>query len=482
MLHMVGRDASQEMDAYHSDKTLKILMAFQIGIVELPWKNFRPPIQGGKFRTRKELDLDEGVVVSDTELTPRGSPRYRDFTDEIVESYDSNMVKKDLEKYPSLDLATQQKIVDEFRELHERLRNEGWFKCNYWAYAREAARICSLLAGAYILFGWRETSKLWLTVSAVCLGLAWHQITFIAHDAGHLGITHDYQTDNMVGVLLADFVGGLSIGWWKRNHNVHHFVTNDPVHDPDIQHLPFFAVSTKLFKSITSSFYDRVLEFDTFARKLIPVQNYTYYLFLSFGRFNLYRLSWEYLILGLGPRKGKGAWLRYLEITGMAFFFYWFFYLVVACSLKTAGERWLYIMVSHVVTMPLHVQITLSHFAMSTSDLGLDESFPQRQLRTTMDVDCPWWLDFVHGGLQFQVIHHLFPRLPRHNLRAVQPIVIEFAERMGLHYTIYGFTKGNIEVIGKLGEIAKQAKILAECNQFCKNEIVGELSLNNKRK
>ena len=93
--------------------------------------------------------------------------------------------------------------------------------------------------------------------------------------------------------------------------------------------------------------------------------------------------------------------------------------------------------------MLVHVQITLSHFAMSTADLGVSESFPSRQLRTTMDVDCPQWLDFLHGGLQFQAVHHLFPRLPRHNLRKAQKYVIDFCEEVGLPYSIYGFGKGN---------------------------------------
>jgi len=115
--------------------------------------------------------------------------------------------------------------------------------------------------------------------------------------------------------------------------------------------------------------------------------------------------------------------------------------------------------------MPLHVQITLSHFAMSTADLGPHESFPQKMLRTTMDVDCPAWLDFVHGGLQFQAIHHLYPRLPRHNLRAVQKRVMAFCEDVGIPYALYGFVDGNKEVLGKLGEVARQAAVLRECQR-----------------
>ena len=62
-------------------------------------------------------------------------------------------------------------------------------------------------------------------------------------------------------MLIADWFGGLSLGWWKRNHNVHHLITNDPVHDPDIQHLPFFAVSVRLFQNVYSTYYDKILPF-----------------------------------------------------------------------------------------------------------------------------------------------------------------------------------------------------------------------------
>jgi delta8-fatty-acid desaturase len=86
-------------------------------------------------------------------------------------------------------------------------------------------------------------------------------------------------------------------------------------------------------------------------------------------------------------------------------------------------------------------------------------------LRTTMDVDCPEWLDFFHGGLQFQAVHHLFPRIPRHNLRACQKMVMEFCEDVEIPYALYGFQEGNEKVIGHLGEIAQQARVLAECQR-----------------
>lgn len=80
-----------------------------------------------------------------------------------------------------------------------------------------------------------------------------------------------------------------------------------------------------------------------------------------------------------------------------------------------------------------------------------------------MDVCCPEWLDWVHGGLQFQAIHHLFPRVPRHNLRKLQPLVKEFCEDTGIKYTIYGFAEGNMEVVSRLEEISHQLEMLGKC-------------------
>lgn len=469
--HMIGRDASDEMDMYHSDEALKLAKVFTVGMVETPWKGFTPPIQGGVFRSEEEIKSKEEFSSGDYS-SKKQNPDLEDMQAKVIDANIARELELDLEKYPTLDAATQTYIQDKFRALYDDLMADGWFNCNYWGYVRELSRISALFALSAYFWMYRD-SYFYLFLSAVTIGLAWHQLTFIAHDAGHLAITHNYYIDNIFGVLIADFLGGLSLGWWKNNHNVHHIVTNDPIHDPDIQHLPFFAVSSRLFGSIYSTFYEKVLTYDAVAKVMLRAQHFLYYPILCFGRFNLYRLSWQYLILGEGPRKGKAAFLRYFEIVGLATFAYWYFYILCTKQLHSAGQRWLYIMVSHIVTMPVHVQITLSHFAQSTSDFGVNESFAQRQVRTTMDVACPAWFDYLHGGLQFQVIHHLFPRMPRHNFRSVQPKVIKFCDELGLHYTIYGFARGNKCVIDRLYDVAEQARVFNACNQFCRQEMVG---------
>ncbi len=56
------------------------------------------------------------------------------------------------------------------------------------------------------------------------------------------------------------------------------------------------------------------------------------------------------------------------------------------------------------------------------------------QMMATNNVSCPVWMDWFHGGLQYQIEHHLFPDLPRHHLRAASAHVRPMCARLGLRY------------------------------------------------
>jgi delta8-fatty-acid desaturase len=472
------------------------MLSFQIGRIEGRWTNFLPPIQGGEFRAYNKAVSPESDTSSQPS-TRSASPVFDDVVDEktglhrrnststsvssspstppdtskleprafFLDARTQQEIVFDLAKYPPLDPSSQDNIVVKYRELHERIVAEDLFQCNYYAYFIECCRytLLAVLAYTFLRLGWYGTSGFFL-------GCFWHQLVFTAHDAGHMGITHHFHADTVFGIIIADYLGGLSLGWWKRNHNVHHIVTNSPEHDPDIEHMPFFAISHRFVTSLYSTYYDRVMSFDAAAQFLLKYQHSLYYVIMLFGRFNLYVLSWQYLLGGQAPRKGPAWWHRWFEIGGQVFFWTWFGYGILYRTIPDWPNRILFILVSHMVTAPLHVQITLSHFAMSTADLGIHESFPQKMLRTTMDVDCPTWLDFFHGGLQFQAIHHLYPRIPRHNLRRTQNLVMEFCRDVNIPYALFTFYDGNKEVISRLGDVAKQVRILEECRKSVARE------------
>ncbi|KAK0117635.1 hypothetical protein ONS95_011967 [Cadophora gregata] len=498
ILHMVGRDASDEIVAFHPADVRKQMLRYQIGVLVNRWENVLPPLQRGYGEETKEtveIEIDDS---SETESLSSSANLSDIFDDDLVSpaltrrrtrngSISSRSSVSDAESTappkteiqrdtklpeptseptesaPPMDQEKLDAIAESFRNLIVKLEDRGLYNCNYWAYMSDITRLTIIFATMIFLL-----HKGWYVTSSLFMGGFWHQMVFIAHDAGHKGITHNYHIDTLIGMTIGNHLGGLSMGWWKRSHNIHHIVTNDPAHDEGIQHLPFMAVSTEFFKSLYSTYHDRIMAYNSFAQAVIPYQKYLYYPLLCFGRFNLYVLSLEFIFMDKGPKSNR--WHRFYELSGQVFFWFWFGYLIMWCSIPTWTQRFLFLMISHMVTMPLHVQFTLSHFAMSTITPGRNEPWALQQLRTTMDVDCPAWLDWMHGGLQFQTIHHLFPTLPRHNLRQASEEVKVWSKEVGVKYEVYGFVECNGKVLSRLEEVGRQARFMKECQERVLND------------
>ena len=157
---------------------------------------------------------------------------------------------------------------------------------------------------------------------------------------------------------------------------------------------------------------------DWLARLLVSYQHIFFYPLMAFGRINLYIQGFLYILTGADRHNYPKT-----ELLGLSAFFVWV-YLVA----KAQPDVWLslgWIFISHAVSGILHVQIVLSHWSMETYKgspyTSKETEWYLMQLRTTMNVKTHPLLDWVHIGLQFQIEHHLFPRLPRQNLRKARP-------------------------------------------------------------
>ena len=478
ILHFVGRDAKDEIEVYHSDETIAMMRRF--AIARLADEDATDLKAGRLFRPLMppiQLGYRNGVLEHPhAQLAMWDAYKVANHNDQVkTERIKHFPLPVDMLEPPptEISLGREAKISAAFEDLHQQLKDADMYKLRPWNYVRECIRYVLFAYGAYAFFQWAQNMPtsgalrtLTYMASAASLGALWHQVAFTAHDAGHTGITHIYWLDRLIGVLVASFVGGLSLLWWCDNHDVHHLVTNHPEHDPDIQHMPIFAISPRFLPSkskpekhepmgLWSSYYRRVMPFDAAARFLLRHQHKLYFVIMSVARFNLYALSYSFLFL----RARRDKWF-YIESIGLSVFWYWFTVHVLA-NLPTWPLRIGYLLLSHIVTSPLHVQIVLSHFAQDTRDLGPQECFASRQIRTTMDVACPTYLDFFHGGLHMQVAHHLFPRLPRHNLREARDKFVEpFCNSQGLTYEEMRFVPGNNKVVARLQEIAYQVHVL----------------------
>jgi fatty acid desaturase len=84
--------------------------------------------------------------------------------------------------------------------------------------------------------------------------------------------------------------------------------------------------------------------------------------------------------------------------------------------------------------------------------------FLQRQVLTSRNVRGGWLTDWALGGLNYQVEHHLFPSMPRPNLRRAQPLIAEFCADHGLPYTESSLLGSYAQALRYLNQIGRQTR------------------------
>lgn len=387
----------------------------------------------------------------------------KDATDMFTNFHPNYVWEKKLPFFHCADVVGKPARTEEqkdFHELRQRLLREGKFETKLAGfYLPTLLWIFSLLSAA-IYFTVACDSFQSRMVGAVFLGVYFQQMAFVGHDIGHNAVTHNRPTDLYLGQVLTSLFG-VSIAWWKRSHNTHHVVTNSLEQDPDIQHLPAIALDTRAFDGFFSTYHTKVftpLLLDPIAKVLVRSQHLLYFPLMAVARFNLYAQS---LIMILSPR-GEPVEKRLHQICAHTFFFCGLGYLTTRNASFYEGLA--YLLVSHGISGLLHVQITISHFAMDiysnktdSKYVSAESSWLRTQLATTMNVDCHPMLDWLHGGLQFQIEHHLFPRVPRHNLRELRTHVKALCKKHDIPYHEYSFFESCKMVISRLKQVSAES-------------------------
>jgi len=67
-------------------------------------------------------------------------------------------------------------------------------------------------------------------------------------------------------------------------------------------------------------------------------------------------------------------------------------------------------------------------------------------------------MDLALGGLNYQIEHHLFPSMPRSNLRRAQPIVKEYCRQRGVSYCEASFLSSYAQVLSHLDSVGSSVR------------------------
>jgi fatty acid desaturase len=89
---------------------------------------------------------------------------------------------------------------------------------------------------------------------------------------------------------------------------------------------------------------------------------------------------------------------------------------------------------------PAHMGMPIVTKAATKANLWL------HQLETTRNMVLPRWLGWFFVGLDFQVEHHMFPRMPHQCLRRASPVVRSWCARVGAPYHELGYGAAVLDV------------------------------------
>mmetsp|Transcript_2123 Transcript_2123/g.3259 ORF Transcript_2123/g.3259 Transcript_2123/m.3259 type:complete len:843 (+) Transcript_2123:59-2587(+) len=375
-----------------------------------------------------------------------------------------------------------------YRKLRGDLQREGLFDADLKFYIKELLIVLALLGGGIgVIASIGAVSHFTkVTIGAVLLGLGMHQAAFIGHDGLHRGITvkgagklfgirdWGWKINKFLGVFCSSCIFGISSSMWTEEHSLHHSITRRPREDPQFIYLPIWLISLKeLHKSVTERVGALASLEKYFMKILVPLQIYTFVpVAVLIGRTNLHIISACYAI--------KNFKVHDL----LCQFLYWLWFVKVILAIPLLRHRVWFVFINHCVIGVLHVQLVLNHFAVEcftaeeeegktitrdgrgvmpwdhqqphptstdpskngddggkiSGDDGEAKSigFVDLQIRTTRNIEDTWYNGWFQGGLQYQLEHHLFPMLPRHNLAVIQNRVRELCEQHGFEYKIGG--------------------------------------------
>jgi fatty acid desaturase len=288
------------------------------------------------------------------------------------------------------------------------------------------------------LFGLRlaSSSALWWLADAIFLSFAFVQIAMLGHDVVHLQFVRAGRVNTALGLILGNLLVGVSRAWWNDNHSAHHARPNDLAHDPNVNIL-FLACSPEQARS-------RVRWVQWIIRHqvalLIPI------FCLEF--FSMHHQSIEYAF-----RRRPGCARAELCMLVGHYVLYGTI-LVLALGLNGALA---FALVHHALTglymaaifAPNHKGMPL---APSSRAVG---GFLREQVLTARNISGNWFIDLAYGGLNYQIEHHLFPSMPRNNLRRARPIIRTYCERLGVAYCETSLLESWREIVGHFGGVSR---------------------------
>ena len=287
------------------------------------------------------------------------------------------------------------------------------------AFARTLAKLGMLfvLLGAALWLAWFGASWLELAAGYAGLSLLLAQFAFVGHDAGHGSLSGRAGVDRALGQLSMTFVTGLAFDEWIARHRTHHQFCQDEARDLDMA-VAFVVSLTEKSRRRKGALGRLMTRYQAF---------HIWALSLFFGHSQRH-LSQVAVLKEPRTRKLDGTVL--LLHLGL-----WFALPCLALDVSFDKALLAYLIPLTLLGPHLAAIFWVNHIGMPLVEKVERFSFFEHQYVTSRTIVNPPAWNWLFGGLNFQIEHHLFPQVPSIRLPAVQAIVREhFAlQRIAYH-------------------------------------------------
>lgn len=290
---------------------------------------------------------------------------------------------------------------------------------------------------AYFTMYYFGTGWLPYCASAVfyCISLA--EAGWAQHDYGHLSVFKDNRLNHIFHTIVINVMKGASSSWWQHLHNQHHSKPNVINKDPDVRLDPFFVVGEEIPKKMAEK-----------KNGLFPYNLQQYY-FFAVGPPLLFPIYFQYRVFK--HPISRGHWVDVFTM----FLFYIKFLLLYVPLLGIFGTLKFFFLL-RCLDSQWFVWVSQSNHIPMDIEQDTEKPWLALQLSATCNVEKSWFNDWFTGHLNFQIEHHLFPTMPRHNLYKIQPHVRALCAKYNIPYCVKSLPTAFADIVRALkrsGEI-----------------------------
>ncbi|MFG2194014.1 fatty acid desaturase family protein [Streptomyces sp. NPDC048639] len=306
----------------------------------------------------------------------------------------------------------------EFTPLLRKVKEQGLLERRTGWYA--AGITVNLLLLAAVATGILLAGDTWWTLLlALPLAVLSARTAFVGHDAGHAQIARSRRANRAIGLVHGNLLLGMSYAWWNDKHNRHHANPNHIEKDPDV------GVGALVWTA------EQAAERRGFAGWVTRHQAKLFFPMLLLEGFALKVTSFQDLRRQGARERAVEALLLVAHLAG---------YAALVLTALPLGKALAFALLHHAL-FGLHLGMAFAPNHKGMEMPGQDDQrwgHLRRQVLTSRNVRGSVLTDWMLGGLNYQIEHHLFPNMPRPHLRLAQPLVRRHCRALGLSYAETG--------------------------------------------